>query len=76
MFVACRGIPVLVSFLEADYAKYRYVNIILQQWSIYSNYRHIPSQRKKINYRHRPGLTSGWGFLAVLGVDVFESLIQ
>ncbi|KAE8650910.1 MAP3K epsilon protein kinase 1 isoform X1 [Cucumis sativus] len=23
MFVACRGIPVLVSFLEADYAKYR-----------------------------------------------------
>ncbi|XP_042498274.1 MAP3K epsilon protein kinase 1-like isoform X2 [Macadamia integrifolia] len=23
MFIACRGIPVLVSFLEADYAKYR-----------------------------------------------------
>lgn len=36
MFVACRGIPVLVSFLEADYAKYRYVNIILRQLSIYS----------------------------------------
>ena len=25
MFIACRGIPVLVGFLEADYAKYRYV---------------------------------------------------
>lgn len=36
MFVACRGIPVLVSFLEADYAKYRYVNINLRQSSIYS----------------------------------------
>lgn len=25
MFIACRGIPVLVGFLEADYAKYRFV---------------------------------------------------
>lgn len=25
MFIACRGIPVLVSFLEPDYAKYRLV---------------------------------------------------
>jgi len=23
MFIACRGIPVLVGFLETDYAKYR-----------------------------------------------------
>ena len=24
MFIACRGIPILVGFLEADYAKYRF----------------------------------------------------
>jgi hypothetical protein len=28
MFIACRGIPVLVGFLEADYAKYRLVIFI------------------------------------------------
>ena len=27
MFIACRGIPVLVGFLEPDYAKYRFVCI-------------------------------------------------
>ncbi|KAG0501792.1 hypothetical protein HPP92_001864 [Vanilla planifolia] len=26
IFIACRGIPVLVGFLEADYAKYRYLS--------------------------------------------------
>jgi hypothetical protein len=25
MFIACRGIPVLVGFLEADYARFRFV---------------------------------------------------
>ena len=29
MFIACRGIPVLVGFLEADYAKYRFVLSLL-----------------------------------------------
>lgn len=29
MFIACRGIPVLVGFLEADYAKYRFFHCIL-----------------------------------------------
>jgi hypothetical protein len=24
MFIACRGLPVLVGFLEPDYAKFRY----------------------------------------------------
>lgn len=27
MFIACRGIPVLVGFLEADYARYRFVDL-------------------------------------------------
>lgn len=27
MFIACRGIPVLVGFLEADYAKFRFVGL-------------------------------------------------
>ena len=26
MFIACRGIPILVGFLEADYAKYRFIH--------------------------------------------------
>lgn len=29
MFIACRGIPVLVGFLEADYAKFR--SVVKQQ---------------------------------------------
>lgn len=31
MFISCRGIPILVGFLEADYAKYRsvYIDVIL-----------------------------------------------
>jgi hypothetical protein len=29
MFIACQGIPVLVSFLEPDYAKYRQVCSLL-----------------------------------------------
>lgn len=32
MFIACRGIPVLVGFLEADYAKYRFVMFVC--WNI------------------------------------------
>jgi hypothetical protein len=34
MFIACRGIPVLVGFLEADYAKYRWVLFIIFIWCL------------------------------------------
>lgn len=34
MFISCRGIPVLVGFLEADYAKYR--------WYLLGHSEHIP----------------------------------
>lgn len=35
MFIACRGIPVLVGFLEADYARFRFVIYIYiyEDWS-------------------------------------------
>lgn len=35
MFIACRGIPVLVGFLEADYAKYRFVVLYPMDGTIY-----------------------------------------
>jgi hypothetical protein len=35
MFIACRGIPVLVGFLEADYAKYRFVVVFAMDETIY-----------------------------------------
>lgn len=35
MFIACRGIPVLVGFLEADYAKYRFVVVFAMDGTIY-----------------------------------------
>lgn len=35
MFIACRGIPVLVGFLEADYVKYRFVVVYPMDGTIY-----------------------------------------
>jgi hypothetical protein len=35
MFIACRGIPVLVGFLEADYAKYRFVVVYPMDGTLY-----------------------------------------
>lgn len=32
MFLACRGIPVLVDFLEADYAKHRFAVFYSDYW--------------------------------------------
>jgi len=35
MFIACRGIPILVGFLEADYAKHR---CVIYFWCELKNY--------------------------------------
>lgn len=44
MFIACRGIPVLVGFLEADYAKYReMVHLAIDgMWQVFKLHRSTP----------------------------------